>query len=239
VSVRVARVLVVSDSAVLRDFLRLVLLPHAADVVTAGSRKQARERLASDLDLELVICDGRLPDSTGLVVLCDVVAHGRPRPEVILVTSHPDAAERRRALELGAIGYLPKPISFLDIARVLRQHSGDWRPQRELRRRPGARASLVDPGAAPGAGGEIFWYVRDLSASGAFLETESPIPPGTRLELALELGSERLAVSALVIRVQEPAWGRTPGVGIRFVELDPATRERIGAYVAEEPIVPL
>ena len=75
-----------------------------------------------------------------------------------------------------------------------------------------ARVQLVE------ANGErlFSWRVRNLSASGAFIETRGPLPVGEQLELEIQSGSQRYRVRAEVVRLQEPSWLSPGGVGVRF-----------------------
>ena len=231
------RVLLVSDSPALREVLPLVLAEHAQQVITSGTRRGARTRFQEDAELQLVIAEMRLPDGNGLELLADVVANCETRPKVILLVDHPDDAEARRAVELGAVGYLATPISYSEIAGVLKRLNGHTVAPRAPRRRPGGRACLLDPGplgtAPQRQTPQLVWHMRDVSTSGAFLETESPMPIGRRLDLTLEIGGRRVHVRSEVVRVQDPAWGREPGVGITFVDLAPDVRLQVEAYVDE------
>ena len=86
-----------------------------------------------------------------------------------------------------------------------------------------------------GALRQLVWYLRDVSASGAFLEADSPLPLGTRLELELELEprSRAIGVTAEVVRNQEPSWRTGAGVGVRFVALGSETQARLSDWVAD------
>ncbi len=97
---------------------------------------------------------------------------------------------------------------------------------RRVRRRTLGRAIREDPIT------ESAWGIRDVSISGAFLETHAPIPVGSELELALVFGTAVIHVTARVVRVQEPAWGQVGGVGIAFTRLRGDSRQFLESYVA-------
>jgi len=79
----------------------------------------------------------------------------------------------------------------------------------------------------------------DLSRGGVFVRTLEPQPQGTRLHLDLALAGGLGVVRA----VGEVAWTtapsapgeppRAPGMGIRFVDLDPASAALLDRYVAK------
>jgi CheY-like chemotaxis protein len=232
--IRLSKVLVVTGSVVLAEMLERILGCHSERVLTAASLEGALKRIAQHADVDLVISDVTLPDGDGLRLLDHVRRLESPKPRVILLSGRRVAGESERAFALGAIGYLMKPICFRDVAGVLRQAVGPL-GVRSARRRSSAQACLLDPPRKGGSGSErsqLFWYVRDLSATGAFLETESPIPVGTRFDLSLDLDGLEARVTAEVVRVQEPGWGRTGGVGVRFVAFGQEARERLREHVA-------
>jgi len=236
VPISFSRVLVVSGSSIFRELLRLTLDPHSGEVLVAADRREGRDQLARYSPLDVVICDVSLSNGDGFGLLDDVAALGEARPEVILVAGQPMAEEERRALEKGAVGYLEKPISFRDIASLVKRRTGVV-AQRARRRRPGGRACLLGVGDQldlPDAGQpQILWYARDVSVTGAFLETESPLPVSAKLDLALEIGDVRIRVTAMVVRVQEPSWGCGGGVGVSFLDYGDSAMETIQAFVTE------
>jgi CheY-like chemotaxis protein len=233
---RLSKVLVVGDSAALRDVLRFAFAAHADRVLTARSVEEAEHRIAEQCDIEVVIADVDLPDGDGFRLLHLLTALEEPKPRVILLASQPSEAESSRAFERGAIGYLSKPIALRDIAAVLKQHSGQWNGNRSPRRRSDGRACVVDrmPLQAVEQHGlpQIFWYIRDVGETGAFLETESPLPVGTKLNLSLDVDTARILVTAKVVRVQEPSWGASGGVGVHFVDYGLGARANLTRYVA-------
>ncbi len=231
-----SRVLVVSGSSVFRDLLRLILDPHSGEVLVAADRREGRDRLARHGPLDVVICDVSQSSGDGFGLLGDVAALGDARPPVILVASQPVADEERRALELGAAGYLEKPIAFRDIAGLVKQRTTGVE-ERAPRRRPGGRVCLIGVGDQidlPDAGQpQILWYARDVSVTGAFLETDSPLPISAKLDLAVEIGDVRIRVTAMVVRVQEPSWGCGGGLGVSFLDYGDSAMEALQAFVTE------
>jgi CheY-like chemotaxis protein/Tfp pilus assembly protein PilZ len=234
-AIRLSNVLIVTGSSVLREMLRIVFQSHAESVTTAADFRAASDAVTSMPGPELVLCDVDLGEGDGFRLLGHVRSL-ESAPQVILVTSRPNDEDARRARDLGAVGYLAKPLSFLDIARVLRRGGGPWNDRRMPRRHGIGRACLVDEATYERAGNEggtqLRWYYRNVSVSGAFVETDSPVPVGTRLDLALELDADRVRVSGEVVRIQEPDWGQPAGVGLRFVDFASGARMRLAEHVA-------
>ena len=106
---RLRKVLVTDDHALIRmGLVRLVnrILPEAA-VLEARTRLEMLQTLSQHPDIELLLLDLGLPDAHGLHMLEEVFA-ARPQLPVVVVSAQEDARLARRALGLGAMGYVPK-----------------------------------------------------------------------------------------------------------------------------------
>ncbi len=89
----------------------------------------------------------------------------------------------------------------------------------------------------------LFAYVTDLSAMGIFIQTHTPHPPGTFLNLRFRPpGGPQIDVEGRVIWVNQPhgAESINPGMGVQFVDLTPAQRDQVMhlvrtfAYLSDE-----
>jgi type IV pilus assembly protein PilZ len=84
----------------------------------------------------------------------------------------------------------------------------------------------------------LFAYITDISAMGIFIQTRSPEPPGTRLNLRFNVpgqqtGSFELEGEVIWINPYRPGdrENLNPGMGIRFTDLTPQDRERLTELV--------
>jgi len=80
----------------------------------------------------------------------------------------------------------------------------------------------------------LFAYITDMSAMGIFIQTTSPKPPGTLLNLRFRVpDGKRLDVDGRVIWVNQPHGKDSinPGMGVQFVDLAPAQRDQILSLV--------
>jgi type IV pilus assembly protein PilZ len=80
----------------------------------------------------------------------------------------------------------------------------------------------------------LFAYITDMSAMGIFIQTTSPKPPGTLLNLRFRTpDGKRLELDARVIWINQPhgADSINPGMGVQFVDLSPTEREQIMGLV--------
>ena len=75
----------------------------------AGSLGSAREKLPTE-DFDLVFCDVRMPDGSGLDILPEIRATSAA-PEVIIVTGFGDPDGAELAIKKGAWDYIEKPLS--------------------------------------------------------------------------------------------------------------------------------
>ena len=111
------RILVIDDEKSIREFLTILLEQEEYDVVTAASVGEGIDRLAKDKP-DLVMCDLKLPDGTGLEVLR--YAHdqklGTP---FIIITAHTTPQHALEALRAGAAEYLSKPFNVDDLKTIL------------------------------------------------------------------------------------------------------------------------
>jgi DNA-binding NtrC family response regulator len=70
--------------------------------------------------IALVLSDMVMPDMNGLA-LFQALRTLDPRARVALVTGHPLGEEIREFLHRGLVGWIQKPVSLADLARLLQQ----------------------------------------------------------------------------------------------------------------------
>jgi len=74
--------------------------------------------------------------------------------------------------------------------------------------------------------------IADISATGALLETYGEIPEHQLLDLELRLeNGHPVGVTAKVVRIQYPQWGRVGGVGVQFVRFTGDSQEHLESYL--------
>jgi hypothetical protein len=79
--------------------------------------------------------------------------------------------------------------------------------------------------------------IADISVTGALLETFGEIPEDQMLELNLTLENGRtIEVTAKVVRIQYPQWGRVGGVGVEFTHFAGDSLQILERYVNDEPV---
>lgn len=109
-------VLVVDDEADIRELLELSLIRMGLDVETAGSLREAHEKLAAH-SFDLCLTDMRLPDGEGLDLVRHISANSADLP-VAVITAFGSTENAVAALKAGAFDYVTKPLA-LDQLRSL------------------------------------------------------------------------------------------------------------------------
>ncbi len=110
------RVLIVEDSAFMRKVLHDIIAADPAMEV-AGQAKDGREgvSLAESLQPDVITMDINMPRLDGLGAT-ELIMSQNPRPIVIVSSESRDGtASTLRALELGAVDFVPKPTSGIDL----------------------------------------------------------------------------------------------------------------------------
>ena len=112
------KVLVVDDEYLIRFSLQALMEQEGYEVFTAATGQDAL-RLFEEQKPDIVILDIRLPDTSGFVLLKTFKEIG-PSAAVIMATCCPDAQGRIRAMKMGALDYLEKPVSIECLKTLMR-----------------------------------------------------------------------------------------------------------------------
>lgn len=108
-SLQTLSILVVDDSLVMRNQIRKELekLGHSViDIATNG--KEAIEKYETHKP-DVVTMDITMPEMDGIEA-AGIIKENHPSAKIIMVTSHDQQGLVKKALELGAMGYVLKPI---------------------------------------------------------------------------------------------------------------------------------
>ncbi|MCD4749762.1 MAG: sigma-54 dependent transcriptional regulator [Thermoanaerobaculales bacterium] len=114
---RARRILVIDDEPSIREMLTIFLEEIGYSVATALSVASGIKSLDTQR-FDLVMCDLKLPDGSGL----EVLQHARNRPGAppfIIITAHTTPNIALEALRAGASEYLSKPFNVDDLRLIL------------------------------------------------------------------------------------------------------------------------
>jgi DNA-binding NarL/FixJ family response regulator len=103
------KILVIDDHSLLREALRGALkeLHGDAAVFEASDGGEAMQVVKQHADLDLILLDLKLPDRDGFEMLAELRARD-PSVSIVVMSALQDRDNVVRALDLGAVGFIPK-----------------------------------------------------------------------------------------------------------------------------------
>jgi len=115
------RILLADDHTLLRQGLRRILEaePELEIAAEAASGLEAVE-LARQLQPDVVLIDIGMPELNGIEATAQILRHS-PRSAVLILSMHKDERYVRRAVRVGARGYLLKDTLDEDLIQAIRQ----------------------------------------------------------------------------------------------------------------------
>jgi two-component system response regulator AtoC len=113
------RILIVDDDEALRESLEMVLAAEGYEVVTAPEADTALALLERH-DVDLVLCDLRMPGIDGMELLPQLVRR-LPGVPVILMSAYGSTDLAVEAMQRGAYDYLSKPFQPSEVLLTLRK----------------------------------------------------------------------------------------------------------------------
>jgi two-component system chemotaxis response regulator CheY len=104
-------ILVIDDSASVRQQVRMALSQAGFDIVEAVDGLDGAEKIEASNDIAMVICDVNMPRMNGLEMLERVKGGGqRGALPIVMLTTEGQPALIRRAKAAGAKGWIVKPF---------------------------------------------------------------------------------------------------------------------------------
>jgi DNA-binding NarL/FixJ family response regulator len=210
------RILVVDDHPMMAEALALAMrtLDRATDVETAGDLRSAIA-LAGDEKYDLCLLDLGLPDCSGIDALTRL-REAVPALPVVVVSGADDAEHVLKALDQGAMGYIPKtsPRNVLLSAVRLVASGGIYVPTEALKPREAEAAPAQNP---PGASAKS---AADLGLSARQREVLELLLKG----LPNKLIARKLGISENTTKIHVSSVLRALGVASRTQALIAASR---------------
>lgn len=113
------RVAITDDHGIVREGIRWMLEEESAiEIVAEADSGPALLAILESGPVDVVLLDVRMPDMSGLKVL-EIIRSDYPDLRVIMLTMHDQSAYVRRAIELGAAGYVLKSAGREELVRAI------------------------------------------------------------------------------------------------------------------------
>jgi two-component system, NtrC family, response regulator PilR len=112
-----AHILVIDDEQSMREFLEIMLEREGYQVTMAANGKNALTEI-SRTDFDLLLCDIRLGDISGLEVL-KAAKKKHPNSVVIMISAYASAETAVEAMNEGAYDYVPKPFDTTELNQTI------------------------------------------------------------------------------------------------------------------------
>lgn len=114
------KVLIVEDSTLQAKMYRMVFGSYpGCELIYASNGLEAMNKLAFEGDIDLIISDINMPKMDGLSFLMAMKSEGYNNIPVIVISTEDKDEDIRRALELGAKGYIKKPWKQDDVRALV------------------------------------------------------------------------------------------------------------------------
>jgi len=114
------RVLLIDDEETIVRAMAALLEDLGCNVVRSADGREGLE-LALRERFDVIISDIRMPRLGGLELVSALREHGLSVP-VLLISGHGDERITEKAAEVGAAGFLQKPVALRELVEYLRQY---------------------------------------------------------------------------------------------------------------------
>jgi len=105
------KVLVVDDSALMHQMYKMALARYGCTLISAKNGQEGLDQLALHPDLDLILLDINMPVMGGLEFLKKIKERATPfKVPIVLQSTEGKEEDTKRGMEMGASGYLTKPI---------------------------------------------------------------------------------------------------------------------------------
>jgi DNA-binding NarL/FixJ family response regulator len=144
-----------------------------AAIVEAPDCRQAMQRIAENPDLELILLDLHLPDSSGFGLLAEL-RERHPAISVVVLSASDERDDIAKALDLGALGFIPKSAQrevMLSAFKLI--FSGGIYVPPEILARPGPKPATPARSGKPVSAAELGLTGRQMEVLILMMEGKS------------------------------------------------------------------
>lgn len=112
-----ARISIVDDDTSMREAIKTLIVSMGLSIEEFPSAEDFLDSGRSQ-DFDCLILDVRMPGMGGLELQRRLAAESRPVP-IVFITAHYSEAEHAKAVEAGAVDFLTKPFSELELLNAI------------------------------------------------------------------------------------------------------------------------
>jgi two-component system chemotaxis response regulator CheY len=111
---------IADDSSIMRELLGVILKSIGIEIVAEATDGQQAIDLANQHKPQAMCLDLEMPNVSGLEAL-EIIKDVNPAIKVIIVSGHADRDKVKRAIELGACGFVIKPFEAVQVLQTVRK----------------------------------------------------------------------------------------------------------------------
>ena len=116
-------ILVVDDSGTNLFLLQRLLEDEGYQVIALDNAREALDYLIRKNDIQLILLDIMMPGIDGFEFMEKLSAESSLKKiPVVMVTAKNDRASQKKALSMGAVGYMTKPLDLNKLRNLIREH---------------------------------------------------------------------------------------------------------------------
>ena len=245
------KILVVDDSAAMRSLLRSIVRSQGHEVVGEAADGMAAVEAVARLKPQIVTLDVEMPDADGFMVLAEIV-RSHPDTHVMMVSASDDPFSRKRAFDIGAIGYVTKPFNSGQILDNLEQIRLTLQPRPPAKAGAGSGRSClivednrairlllrsllegagVAVGGETGDGNEVLQLVSSQDPDFVFLDIDLPGKDGLAVLAEIRALKPKLPVVMITSFTDRDTITKAVGLGATGYILKPFEPEKVLSLV--------
>lgn len=119
-----AKILIVDDSATVRDEVSGFLTKNGLEVATAVDGKDGLTKLKANSGIKLVVCDVNMPNMDGLTMVEKIRSElGNATLNVIMLTTESSPSMKERGKAAGVKGWIVKPFKGESVLETFKKLS--------------------------------------------------------------------------------------------------------------------
>lgn len=217
------KILLVDDVDLFLELERSYLEGCDYDLVTASSGEETLQRL-DKIAPDVLLLDYYMPGINGDEVCRSIRQHPRwQKLPILMVTAAGKPEEVKSCLEAGCDDYITKPVNKNELREKVQRLLG------QVQRRTAERVAVKMPLQLQEGGKLHVVSAEDLSTSGAYLKSSTPLAENTTVEIKLEAQQgESLSIFGKIKRTSRQT---SDGCGVYFIYPDQQSKKLMDRLV--------